>query len=103
MTRWRHRKRGTSYDVLTSVAEAQCATGPINDGDHVTLYQGGDGNWWVRKTSEFQDGRFERVDLLEEPDDLNPASCQQGAPCGNPDACPDPEGCGHLTQRSRHD
>jgi hypothetical protein len=60
-TRWRHKKRGTGYDVLTSVAEAQCATDAINEGDHVTVYVGDDDKWWVRKTSEFQDGRFERI------------------------------------------
>jgi len=62
ITKWRHRKRGTEYIVLTATAGAQCATGPINEGDHVTIYQGRDGDWWVRKTSEFQDGRFERID-----------------------------------------
>ncbi len=61
MSRWKHRKRGTAYDVLTSTAAAQCATGPINEGDYVTVYQGDDGNWWVRRTDEFQDGRFERI------------------------------------------
>lgn len=64
-SRWRHRKRGTSYEVLTSTADAQCATGPINEGDHVTVYRGDDGDWHVRKTGEFQDGRFERTDLTE--------------------------------------
>jgi len=60
---WRHKQRGGEYAVLTSTAEAQCSLGPINEGDHVTIYQGKDGNWWVRKTSEFQDGRFERIDV----------------------------------------
>lgn len=59
---WRHRKRGTYYDVLTATATAQCSTGPINEGDHVTVYQGHNGgDWHVRKTEEFQDGRFERL------------------------------------------
>lgn len=59
-TRWTHRKRKSNYDVLTSVASAQCATGPINEGDQVTIYVADDDSWWVRKTSEFLDGRFER-------------------------------------------
>jgi hypothetical protein len=64
-SRWRHKKRGSAYNVLTATAAAQCSTGPINEGDHVTVYQADDGNWYVRKTSEFQDGRFERIDLTE--------------------------------------
>jgi hypothetical protein len=60
-TRWRHCRRGTEYAVLVSTAEAQCSTGPINEGDHVTVYVDDDGGWWVRKTDEFQDGRFERT------------------------------------------
>lgn len=67
VARWRHRKRGSSYEVLTSAAAAQCATGPINEGDHVTVYQADDESWWVRKTAEFQDGRFERIDALPSP------------------------------------
>ena len=59
-TRWRHCQRGTEYTVLVSTAEAQCSTGPINEGDHVTVYVDDEGSWWVRKTAEFQDGRFER-------------------------------------------
>lgn len=66
LARWRHRRRRTEYEVLTSTAEAQCSTGPIEEGDHVTVYQGDEGNWWVRKTAEFQDlRRFERIDLTE--------------------------------------
>lgn len=65
IARWRHLKRQSEYEILTSVATAQCATGPINEGDHVTVYQGDNGTWWVRKTPEFQDGRFERIDITE--------------------------------------
>ena len=65
IARWRHRRRQSEYDVLTSVATVQCTTGPINEGDHVTVYCAADSSWWVRKTEEFQDGRFERIDLTE--------------------------------------
>jgi hypothetical protein len=66
IARWRHRKRGSDYNVLTETAQAQCSTGPINDDDQCTVYQGDDGSWWVRKTTEFQDGRFIRVDTENE-------------------------------------
>ncbi len=61
LSRWRHKRRGSEYDALTCMAQAQCATGSINEGDRVTVYQAPDGTWWVRKTTEFQDGRFERL------------------------------------------
>jgi hypothetical protein len=64
-TRWRHCRRGTEYAVLVSTAEAQCSTSPINEGDHVTVYVDDDGGWYVRKTNEFQDGRFERTEPPE--------------------------------------
>ena len=65
IARWRHRRRETCYDVLTSVAQAQCSTGPIAENDYVTVYKADDATWWVRKTDEFRDGRFERIDLTE--------------------------------------
>jgi len=59
--RWRHKKRGTTYSIVTG-AIAQCATGPIVDGDIVTVYVGDDGRAFVRKTTEFLDGRFEEIE-----------------------------------------
>lgn len=55
----RHKKRGTLYRVIGE-AQVQTAT-PLLDDFCVTVYQGQDGNIWVRPTEEFEDGRFEVV------------------------------------------
>jgi hypothetical protein len=64
---WRHKKRGTVYEILTSDAVLQCATQPeIEDTfeQHKwTVYRNiHSGAIYVRLTVEFMDGRFERVD-----------------------------------------
>lgn len=58
--RWRHKKRGTTYTMIGD-AEAQASTGAINDGDIVVVYRGDDGKLWIRRKSEFMDGRFEEI------------------------------------------
>lgn len=63
---WRHKKR-RSLHVVMGRAKAQCATGPIQEGDEVEVYvdlhDGKDiPQLWVRKVSEFHDGRFELAD-----------------------------------------
>jgi hypothetical protein len=73
--RVRHRKRGTTYDVL-GVAEAQVskfgrsdfpATGRlIGDGDRIVVYRGEDGKLWCRFEDEFNDGRFEVLAAQED-------------------------------------
>mgnify|MGYP000364350470 CR=1 FL=1 len=55
----RHVKRGTGYHRMAT-AKMQ-ATDPVTDMQTVEIYQGEDGQWWVRPTSEFNDGRFEEV------------------------------------------
>lgn len=57
--RWRHKKRGTSY---TEVGLAQIqAEEPLTDYEVVVVYRGDDGQLWVRRKSEFHDGRFEPI------------------------------------------
>lgn len=66
MNRWRHKKRGTVYDVLTHRAGLQCSAEPefdmkYDDGGW-TVYRKVDSDvFWVSPTDEFLDGRFERV------------------------------------------
>lgn len=65
-TRWRHKKRGTVYEIITTMASFQCAAAPeieANFEDDVfTVYKNVEtGAIWVRPTEEFMDGRFERV------------------------------------------
>jgi hypothetical protein len=55
---WRHKKRGTVYEVV-GLAELQSSTGRPEDGSFLVLYKGEDGKLWAREQSEFQDGRFE--------------------------------------------
>lgn len=60
--RYRHKVRGTTYEVITTDARAQCSTGPIQDMDDVFVYRDVDtGKYSVRKPGEFLDGRFERL------------------------------------------
>lgn len=58
---WRHKKRGTSYQVV-GYAAVQCA-GPIKEGEPLVIYKSvEDGKLWARPVLEFNDGRFERWD-----------------------------------------
>ena len=57
---FRHRKRGSVY-VRVGWAGVQAAE-PIEEGEIVTVYRGvADGRLWARRSSEFDDGRFEDV------------------------------------------
>lgn len=75
-TRWRHKKRGTVYEIVTSLASLQCSCAPGVEADFeddtFTVYRNvKTGAFYVRPTEEFMDGRFERVD-----DDAH-SSCQR--------------------------
>lgn len=59
--RYRHKKRGTVYEVLGE-GTLQCAANPALDEQPVVVYRGEDGKLWVRGHSEFHDGRFEPLD-----------------------------------------
>lgn len=61
-SRWRHKKRGTTY-VVVGQAQVQCPDdAPLTDYECVTVYRCEQtGDLWVRRNSEFRDGRFERL------------------------------------------
>lgn len=59
--KWRHKKRGTTYQEV-GVASLQVATkGHLSEGAHLVIYRDDDGRLWAREVSEFEDGRFEKV------------------------------------------
>jgi hypothetical protein len=64
--RAKHIKRGTTYDVI---GEGRIqAEKPLADYDRVVVYRcHDDGRLWIRRYSEFIDGRFEIIDNLPEP------------------------------------
>lgn len=55
----KHKKRGSTY-VVVGQAQVQCEDG-LTDYEVVTVYRGRDGQLWVRRKSEFEDGRFEEL------------------------------------------
>lgn len=64
---WRHKKRGTEYQLL-GIGKMQSENwyedniGWDNiDMREVAVYQGSDAQIWVRPIEEFKDGRFEQV------------------------------------------
>ncbi len=64
--RWRHKKRGTTYEVLTDRASLQCSAAEdferVFEDETWTVYRNEQtGHIWVRPTEEFLDGRFERL------------------------------------------
>lgn len=64
--RYRHKKRGTVYEIVTHDASLQCSAAPEFEGmfedDTFTVYRSVDtGAVYVRPTPEFLDGRFEPV------------------------------------------
>lgn len=58
--RYRHKKRGTSYTVVVAHAELQTSA-PLREGAEIVVYRGDDGKFWARPSSEFHDGRFEKL------------------------------------------
>lgn len=72
MQRYRHKKRGTVYEVITDSAFLQCSAAPefehSFEDDCWTVYRSVKTHAiWVRPTEEFQDGRFERLSDDDEP------------------------------------
>lgn len=66
MTQWRHKKRGTIYEVVTDSASLQCSTVPDFERSFAdeswAIYRNiHTGAMYVRLTEEFLDGRFERL------------------------------------------
>lgn len=61
MDKYRHIKRGTTYRII-GTGTLQASTEPVKEGDVMTVYQSlHDGSIWIRKTTEFMDGRFEQI------------------------------------------
>jgi hypothetical protein len=58
--KWRHARRGTTYEVVGE-GRFQADSGKYDDGT-VVIYRGDDGQVWVRPWVEFMDGRFERLE-----------------------------------------
>jgi hypothetical protein len=59
---WRHKKRGSVY-VEIGRGFAQVSHHPIEEMTTVVIYQDKNGRLWVRNAVEFDDGRFEPLDL----------------------------------------
>lgn len=59
----KHRKRGSTYRVLTKDARLQWSAYESTEAEAgaLTVYQAEDGSTWVRPTAEFNDGRFEAL------------------------------------------
>lgn len=69
-SKWLHKKRGTTYEVVTDTAGLQCSAAQDFEDlfaeDCWTVYRNvATGAVWVRLTEEFLDGRFE---CIENPD-----------------------------------
>ena len=67
---WRHKKRGTTYEVLTHDASLQCASESavesMFEDENWTVYRNTvTGAVYVRPTEEFLDGRFEQIPINE--------------------------------------
>lgn len=64
--KWKHKKRGTTYEIIADTATLQCAAAPefeqMFKDDAWIVYRSVDtGAVYVRPAPEFLDGRFERV------------------------------------------
>jgi hypothetical protein len=60
--RWRHKKRGSCYTLVGKAQVQAPEDGPLTDYEIVQVYVGDDGEMWVRRLSEFFDGRFEPIE-----------------------------------------
>lgn len=63
---WRHKKRGTIYEIVTDCASLQCAAEPqfesVYANEDWTVYRNVTTSAvWIRPTKEFLDGRFEPI------------------------------------------
>lgn len=88
-TAWRHKKRGTTYNIV-GVAEVQ-AEDPLTEAEITVVYRcREDGSLWVRRKSEFYDGRFEEL------------AAQAPAPGGHESQAKEPEASGGLCADASH-
>jgi hypothetical protein len=58
--RWRHKKRGSTYELVGEAQVQAPDSAPLTDYELVAVYRGDDGKLWVRRVSEFHD-RFEPI------------------------------------------
>lgn len=77
--KWRHKKRGTVYEIITADASMQCSAAPtfeeLFEDDSWTVYRNIlTSAIYIRPTEEFRDGRFEP--LPEEGEPLPPSPHQ---------------------------
>lgn len=66
--RWKHKKRGTTYTEIGRGKLQSMDCGGLSDLEPMVIYQGDDGQIWVRDQVEFEDGRFEFVPLSAQTD-----------------------------------
>ena len=59
--KWRHKKRGSTYDEIGTARLQVSDPGALRDMEEMIVYRGSDGAMWVRPALEFHDGRFEVV------------------------------------------
>lgn len=65
MDHWRHKKRGTTYRRIASTTIE--TEGFVYNGDKVEVYLADiDGTIWVRRTQDFFDGRFEKLEKADD-------------------------------------
>lgn len=91
---WLHVKRGDGVYAEVGVAIAQCEA-PIQDSDHVVLYRGENGAWWIRPPEEFRDGRFVQVEKAEPESGF--VHYEGTVIGGYPEALPPPAADGSIT------
>jgi len=60
-TRFRHIKRGGVYSIIGNAQVQAPDDAPLTDYELVVVYRDHEGELWVRRKSEFYDGRFERI------------------------------------------
>ena len=65
--RWRHKARGSIYEIVTAHASLQCASAEafeeMFEDDYFVVYRSEQtGSFYTRPQPEFLDGRFERVE-----------------------------------------
>lgn len=58
--RYRHHKHPDRTYTIVGDGKVQ-AREPLTDMESVVIYRGEDGDLWVRRTTEFHDGRFTPV------------------------------------------
>jgi len=64
--KWRHKKRGTEYEIMADTASLQCAAAPefeqrFEDSAWIVYRSVDTGAVYLRLALEFLDGRFEKV------------------------------------------